>query len=55
MLDIQNERGPKVDTKVTKRDEFTNKVFEGILQEKANTVCLKPSKSDKGSVKVSIL
>ncbi|KAJ8924390.1 hypothetical protein NQ315_007186 [Exocentrus adspersus] len=37
--------------KATKLDEITNKVFEGILQEKADAVYFKPPKSDKGSVK----
>lgn len=39
--------------KVSKLDEITNKVFEGILQEKADAVSFKPTKSDKGSVKVN--
>lgn len=34
-------------------EEITNKVYEDILQEKADTDCLKP-KSDKSSVKVSL-
>ncbi|XP_018575675.1 regulator of G-protein signaling loco isoform X4 [Anoplophora glabripennis] len=37
--------------KSSKLDEITNKVFEGILQEKADAVSFKPTKSDKGSVK----
>lgn len=37
--------------KSVKLEEITNQVFEGILQEKSEAT-LKPSKSDKGSVKV---
>lgn len=32
-------------------EEITNKVFEGILQEKSESVTYKPAKSDRGSVK----
>lgn len=52
--DIQQDDGIRKDSKNCKRDELTNKVFEGILQEKANTVSFKPTKSDKESLKVSI-
>nr|CAI5854878.1 unnamed protein product [Callosobruchus analis] len=37
--------------KVNKLEEITNKVFEGILQEKADSAIYKHSKSDRGSVK----
>nr|CAH7719301.1 unnamed protein product [Callosobruchus chinensis] len=37
--------------KVNKLEEITNKVFEGILQEKADSAIFKHSKSDRGSVK----
>ncbi|CAH2005875.1 unnamed protein product [Acanthoscelides obtectus] len=37
--------------KVNKLEEITNKVFEGILQEKADSATFKHSKSDRGSVK----
>lgn len=38
----------------TKLEEITNKVFEGILQEKSDTGVHKSTQSDKGSVKVNI-
>lgn len=41
--------------KPSKLDEITNRVFEGILQEKADAAAFKPAKSDKGSVKVSYI
>lgn len=37
---------------VDKLEEITNKVFEGILQEKSQGETMKAPKSDKGSVKV---
>lgn len=43
----------KIDScKVAKLEEITNKVFEGILQEKSEGGFLKPKSDDKGSVKV---
>lgn len=37
--------------KISKLDEITNKVFEGILQEKSDEGVFKPPRSDRGSVK----
>lgn len=39
--------------KISKLEEITNKVFEGILQEKSDGEAFKPTRSEKGSVKVS--
>lgn len=52
--DMQQDDGTRKENKSCKRDEITNKVFEGILQEKANAVSFIPTKSDKESVKVRI-
>lgn len=38
--------------KTNNLDDITNKVFEGILQEKSEGEAIKAPKSDKGSVKV---
>lgn len=43
-----------LNTKFSNLDDITNKVYEDILQEKADIVCNK-QKSDKSSVKVRIL
>jgi len=39
--------------KANNLDDITNKVFEGILQEKSEGEAIKAPKSDKGSVKVN--